>query len=243
MKSPFVNGEEDRAGSFPADQYDLAADYGRAAYDIRHRVFLAGSANFRWNIRVSPFIFWRSGMPFNLTTGEDTSGDNLFNERPSITGANVSEGIATPCGLLDANPQSGETLIPRNCATGPSQFSVNVRVSKTFGFGPERSGGGMNPMGGGGPGGHGHGGPGGGGPGGGPGFGPMRGMFADSATSRRYNLSVGVGVRNLFNTVNLATPNGVITSPYFLQSTSIVGGFGASNDTNRRVELEARLTF
>ena len=233
----------DGAGSFPADQYDLAADYGRAAYDIRHRVFLAGSANFRWNIRVSPFIFWRSGMPFNLTTGEDTSGDNLFNERPSITGANVSEGIATPCGLLDANPQSGETLIPRNCATGPSQFSVNVRVSKTFGFGPERSGGGMNPMGGGGPGGHGHGGPGGGGPGGGPGFGPMRGMFADSATSRRYNLSVGVGVRNLFNTVNLATPNGVITSPYFLQSTSIVGGFGASNDTNRRVELEARLTF
>ena len=71
----------------------------------------------------------------------------------------------------------------------------------------------------------------------------MRGMFSDSTTTRRYNLTVGVMARNLFNNVNLAAPNGVITSPYFLQSTAIAGGFGASNAVNRRVELQARFTF
>ncbi len=93
----------------------------------------------------------------------------------------------------------------------------------------------MNGMGGGGGGGRGGGGPG--------GWGGMRGMFSDSTTSRRYNLTVGVMARNLFNNVNLGTPNGVITSPYFLQSTSINGGYGASNAVNRRVELQARFTF
>jgi hypothetical protein len=71
----------------------------------------------------------------------------------------------------------------------------------------------------------------------------MRGMFSDSTTTRRYNLTVGVMARNVFNNVNLGTPNGVITSPYFLQSTSIAGGYGASNAVNRRVELQARFTF
>ncbi|MGA2183319.1 MAG: DUF2012 domain-containing protein [Bryobacteraceae bacterium] len=238
----------DGAGFFPQDQYNLAADYGRAAYGITHRIFAAGSANLRWNVRISPFLMWQSGMPFNLTTGQDSNGDNLFNERPAFAGPDTTGAIATPCGLLDPNPQPGEKLVPRNCATGPSQFSLNMRVSKTFGFGPERAssggmGGGMGGMGGGG----GRGGPGGpGGPpgGGGPGGpGGMRGMFSDSTTTRRYNLTIGVSARNLFNTVNLAAPNGVISSPYFLQSTAIAGGYGASSATNRRVELQARFTF
>ena len=230
----------DGAGSFPQNPYDLAADYGRAAYDIRHRVFMAGSANFRWNLRLSPFLLWQSGMPFNLTTGEDLFGDNLYNSRPSFAANPGAAGmVVTPCGVLDPNPQPGEKIVPRNCATGPSQFSLNVRLSKTFGFGAERSTGGMSGMGGGG-GGGGRGGPPGGGPGG---WGGMRGMFSDSTTSRRYNLTVGIMARNLFNNVNLGTPNGVITSPYFLQSTTLAGGYGASNAVNRRVELQARFTF
>ena len=87
-------------------------------------------------------------------------------------------------------------------------------------------------------GGDGHWGGGHGGPGGG-----MRGMFADANTSRRYNLTIGAMARNLFNTFNPATPVGVITSPFFLQSTNIAGGYGASNAVDRRVEFQARLTF
>jgi hypothetical protein len=189
-------------------------------------------------------------MPFNLTTGEDFYEDYMFNARPAFAapgeavctaGETTSCAIRTPYGLLDPNPNSSEKLIPRNFATGPDQFTLNLRVSKTFGFGPERSsGGGMGGMGGGG----GRGGP--GGPGGGPGgFGGGRGMFGDATTTRRYNLTVGVMARNVFNNVNLGTPNGVITSPsdVFLHSTTIAGGYGASSAVNRRVELQARFSF
>jgi hypothetical protein len=230
----------DGPGYFPEDPYNLAADYGRAAYDIRHRVFMMGTANLRWNFRISPFLQWQSGVPFNLTTGEDPYGDYLFNERPTIASADTPGAVDTPCGWLNPYPQPGEQVVARNCATGPNQFTLNLRVSKTFGFGPERATGGMTGMGGGG--GRGPGGPGGGGPGPG-GWGGGRGMFGDATTTHRYNLTIGVMARNLFNNVNLATPNGVITSPYFLQSTAINGGYGASNAVNRRVELQARFTF
>jgi hypothetical protein len=41
----------------------------------------------------------------------------------------------------------------------------------------------------------------------------------------------------------VAAPIGVITSPFFLQSTGLAGGYGASSAVNRRVELQARFTF
>ena len=233
--------DTDYATNNPANPYDIGADYGPTAYGIHHRVFVAGSANLRWNIRISPFLQWQSGMPFNLTTGEDVYEDYMFNARPAF---GIGPGaVATPYGLLNpnappcqANTPLCETL-PRNFATGPDQFSLNLRVSKTFGFGPEQSSG-VNPASRGG----GRGGPPGGGPGG---WGGMRGMFSDSTTTRRYNLIVGLMARNVFNNVNVSPPVGSMTSPFFLQSTSLATNFayGASNAVNRRVELQARFTF
>ena len=44
-------------GSFPMNQYDLEEDYGRAAYDVRNRLFLGGS----WNLPrgISTFSLYR----------------------------------------------------------------------------------------------------------------------------------------------------------------------------------------
>ncbi len=228
----------DGASSPVMDPYNLGLDYGRAAYDIPNRIFMAGSANLRWNVRLSPFLMWTSSTPFNLTTGDDLFGTGFYNTRPALAGPGEA-GIATPCGVVNPDPTPGDVFVQRNCANGPGFFSLNLRVSKTFGFGAERSSGAGNTGGGGGGNwGGGRGGPGGGGPGGG-----MRGMFGDASTTRRYNLTIGVMARNLFNTFNPATPVGVITSPFFLQSTNIAGGYGASNAVDRRVEFQARLTF
>jgi hypothetical protein len=228
--------DTDSAGYRPADPYDIDADYGPTAYDIHHRVFFAGSANLRWNIRISPFFMWMSGMPFTLTTGQDLYGDNVFNARPASAAPNAPGAIDTPYGWLNPNPLVGQPTIPRNSAIGPDQISFNMRVSKTFGFGGERSSGGMSGMGGG------RGGGGRGGPMGGPGAG-FRNVFGDSTTSQRYNLTVGIMARNVLNHLNLAPPVGVITSPFFLQSTAMAGGYGASNAVDRRVELQARFSF
>jgi len=56
---------------------------------------------------------------------------------------------------------------------------------------------------------------------------------------------LSINARNALNHENLSTPVGVVTSPYFLQSTGIAGGFGpetvASNQ--RRIDLQLRLSF
>src|SRR6185436_5619863 len=100
--------------------------------------------------------------------------DTLFTERPALATDLSKPGvIVTSYGAFDPNPLPGQVIIPRNYASGPSFFSINLRISKAIGFGPElastaRGNGG----GGGGRGGRGGGGGGGrGGRGGGGGFG------------------------------------------------------------------------
>src|SRR5208283_1034739 len=131
---------------------------------------------------------------------EDLNGDSIFNDRPALAGPNAADVVNTRYGAFDINPQPGETIIPRNYGNGPGLFSVNLRLSRTFGFGAEK-GGSAAGAGGGMPGGGlavgGMRGGGGGGPRGG-GGGP-RGGFGDPVTSRRFNLTVGVSARNLFN--------------------------------------------
>ncbi len=132
------------------NSYDPSEDYGRAGFDIRHRVFFGGNIALKHGISLSPFMTAQSGSPYNIT-----SGTNLFgvagqsNARPTFaTQANIAAHIdtdivTTPYGILNLNPvitASGPTeqFIPTNLGTGPSQFSMNLRVSKAFGFGRPR---------------------------------------------------------------------------------------------------------
>ena len=165
--------------SFPVNQYDLSGEYGRSAQDIRHRLFLGGAVNaLPWGLRLNPFVVANSGRPFNIIIGRDINGDTLFTERPAFADAQTpaADLRATRFGNFDVNPKPGQTIIPRNYGTGPMFFTVNLRASKSIGFGEVvnaaagRQGGGGG-RGGGGRGGGGRGGRGGGGRGGGGGGG------------------------------------------------------------------------
>jgi hypothetical protein len=242
--------------SFPMNPYDIAEDYGRAAFDVRHRVFVGGTWTLPRGFSISPFVVANSGAPFNITLGQDVYGTGVFNARPALaaSGASGSNIVATRWGTFDTStsPASGETIIPPNYGTGPGQFAVNLRLSKSFGLGrklegPSSSsgpGGGRGMGGGGGRGGYGSGlggrGLSGGGGGGGGFFGPA------SATNTRYSLTFSVNARNVFNNVNLATPSGVIGSPLpplFGRSNALVGGFFSSAAANRRIDLQVMFNF
>ena len=242
----------DGAGTFPSNQYNEQPDWGRAGFDVRSRVFIGGSVVAPLGLRFSPFIIAQSGAPFNIVLSQDLNGDSIFNDRPAFAGPNAADPVQTKYGLFDLVPQPGETIIPRNYGNGPGQFSVNLRLSRTFGFGGERgssaaaaaaAGGGMPGGGGlavGGPRGGGGGGPRGGG-GGGP-----RGGFGDPVTNQRYNLTIGISARNLLNDVNLAPPIGILSSPLsplFGHSNALAGGFFGSATANRRIELQMRFSF
>jgi hypothetical protein len=247
----FANGNTAGVGSFPSDQYDLALDYGRTAYDVRHRVVVGGSFSMPKGFRLSPFMMTSSGAPFNITVGQDLNGDSIFGDRPAfaLAGAAGSNIVATKWGTFDTAPKTGETIIPINYGTGPGFFEMNLRLSKTFAFGrraeSSTSQGGMQGP----PPGGGRGGPppGGGGlgprglsgSGGGPG-GPG-GPFGSGSTNTRYSLTFSIGARNVFNTVNLGTPVGQLSSPLFGQSNSLAGFF--ANGGNRHVDFQAMFSF
>ena len=69
-------------------------------------------------------------------------------------------------------------------------------------------------------------------------------MNMSSNSDRRYNLTLGVGVRNLFNNVNVSNPNAVLGSRLFDVSNSLQGGpFSQGSSANRRIELQATFAF
>jgi hypothetical protein len=184
-----------------------------------------------------------SGVPYNVTLGYDLNGDSITNDRPSFSGNCSTPG--STCFYNNA-PGVSDPRVPINYLTGPPQFTLNLRVSKTFGFGREVGGKGNmaggpsgGPQGGGG-GGHG---PGGGGGGYGRGPGGMGAIFGPGTTNRRYNLTFSLNARNVLNRVNLASPIGTLSSPFFGQSISLAGGPFSSAAANRRLELQASFSF
>jgi hypothetical protein len=242
----YTNSNTDSASSFPADQYDLSREWGRSLIDTRHRFVMFGSVAAPLGLRFSPFIIARSGNPFNITVGRDLNGDTLINDRPGLaTNLNKPGVVVTPWGALDPNPTADETIIPRNYGEGPGSFTVNMRLSRTFGFGPSRSGrpsgGGMS-SGGSSSGGshHDH-----GSSGMRMGSSSMHGLSSGETSDHRYNVTLSVSARNLFNHVNPGQYIGNMSSPLFGQSNSIGGGYDhyGSGANNRRIDFQLRFSF
>jgi hypothetical protein len=238
----FAKADTSGVAYFPSNQFDPKADYGRSTFDTHHRFLLGGNYSAPFGISISPFLVTDSGSPFNITVGQDLNGDNQFNDRPSFATSSSTDVMNTKYGSFDLNPSASEARIPYNSVTGPSQFSTNLRLSKSIGIGPrsERaSGGGFNgppPGGGGGP------------PGGGLGPGGLsssggRPPMLDQQAARRYSLSFTAMGRNVFNTVNLAAPVGVLESPLFGKSNALAGGFFSSPSSNRSIDLQVSFNF
>ncbi len=99
----------DSPDALPADNYNLAAERGFSALDQRRQVFFGAFLVLPFGVEASPFIYFNSGRPYNITTGFDDNNDSVVNDRP--------EGVR------------------RNSARGPNFASVDLRLSKSFGFG------------------------------------------------------------------------------------------------------------
>jgi hypothetical protein len=248
----YAHSDTSGASSFPSNPYNIGADYGRASFDQRNRVFLGGSISLPEGFRLNPFMVFNSGTPFNVTTPLDLNGDSIFNDRPSLVStatcptvtptanANV---LCTQLGTFNTVPTPGQPIIPINNYTAPNLFTFNLRLSKTFGFGAKKETAAQAAAGGGpgGPGGFGRGmgGPGGGGRGGGGG-----GRFGGPAASnQRYSLTFSVNARNLFNIVNDSTPAGSLGSRNFDTPDAIAGGTFGNGSAVREIQLQAQFSF
>lgn len=226
-----AKSDTDGTGSFPSNSYDLSDEYGRSSLDVRQRLVFGGNIQAPFGFNLSPFVIISSGQPFNITRGIDANGDSLFTERPTYAQLNAR---CNTLGLTNSfcdisNVSDVNSIIPRNYGTGSSFATVNLRLSRTFGFGGESNGGN------------------GGGRNGG-GMGSMMGGGGNS-TARKYNLTFSLNANNLLNTTNAGNPIGNMSSTLFGNTNSIGGGFGfgpmgsSSSAFNRKIEAQIRFSF
>ncbi len=228
-------------GSFTSVPNDLHADWGRASFDRRNLLVLWGSYNLPHLVTISPLLFAFGGNPYNITSGLDPYNIDDFSSRAEYApagdvagGTNYVKSIGG-CGTF-ATPvaQNGTTYTqaPINACTGPAQFTLNLRIVKTWGFGPPSRPDQAEAGPGGGHGGGGH------GPGGG-----ERGRGGPPTSGKRYNLGLGLQAQNVFNVADLSTPVGTLTSPSFGTSTSLAGGPFTTSSAVRRIQFQATFSF
>ncbi len=99
----------DGPDALPADNYNLAAERGLSARDQRHQLFLGAFLVLPYGVEASPFFYFNTGSPYSVTTGFDDNNDSIVNDRPAG--------------------------VRRNSERGPNFTSLDLRLSKTFGFG------------------------------------------------------------------------------------------------------------
>ncbi len=232
----FGDAKSDTQGvnSTPSVAQKPGLDYGRASFGIHHRLLLIGTYSVPHGITLASLLVAQSGMPYNLTIGDDLTGNNQFNARPTYGVCGASDVVSTPYGCLDANPiGKRESLVPYGLGTGPANVSMHLRLSKAIGIGPHVRGAT--------------------GTGGSSGGGGMegRGLSSnqsrpklDATVPRRYSLTLVAGAMNVFNIVNRAPENGVLKSRLFGVSQSLAGGeFGLPVSGNRIVTAQAVFSF
>ncbi len=231
-----------------ADPYDLRLDYGRAAFDFRHRGFVSANAMLPFHVRMAPFIYVQSGLPYNVTSGVDTNADgNPNNDQPAFAQdiSRPSVVIKPGFGAFDNAPGTlpNAVIVPPNYLEGPGILTLSVRISRSWSFG-ERGGGntGADEIRGGGSIQN-------GGLSGGSNQAGMAGITGGIATARRYALTLTASFRNALNNVNPGTPIGNLSSPLFGKSVTLntfgpLPGAGPNAGAgNRHIELQVRLTF
>ncbi len=232
----------------PANNYDLRSEWGPVAN--RHSFFVMGRISLPKGIGLNPMVSVRSGSPYNITLGQDANRDTSFNDRPVGLTRNAdlpASLYSQVIGCRSVSPTSPGTCLqtfadyltqnyPNGIrAIGPGNVSVNLNLSKTFGFGKRDASAASGGMGGGG--GRGGGGRGDGGRGGmgGPMGGMMGGGGRGGAEGSRYSLQLQAQVTNILNKVNFGQYGGTLTSPYF--------GIANSSAPGRQIELSARFSF
>lgn len=231
----FDSAKSDTQGvnSFVSDSQDPGLDYGRAGFDYRHELSLIGSYSASHTVTVAGAFFARSGTPYNLTIGSDLTANNQFNARPTYGICGSAGVVTTQYGCLDTDPVGkGERIVPYGVGMGPANSIAYLRASKVFGIGPRVqpasnahstiqssnsvSDRGLSSGG--------------------------AAIHLDAAAPRRYSLTLALAAINVFNQVNLGTPNGVLLTPLFNQTQSLAAGAYVSPTPGNRTIL-AQSTF
>ncbi len=215
----FAKSNTAGANSFPSNQFDIDQDYGRANYDVRHQLNFGGQIDLPFGFYTNPLLLISSGQPYNVTVGRDLNGDSIFNDRPAFaTDLSRPSVVKTRLGAFDTSPLPGQTLILSNLATGPAKLTLNLRLAKAFALGSKEIKGPdsskSNP-----------------------------GSIYKNAWQPLYAIRFELIVNNIFNHLNLATPIGNLSSPFFGKSIALAGSPFSTTAASRQIILRTVFRF
>jgi hypothetical protein len=93
----YAHARNDTSGisSFPANDYDLASEWGRADFDRRHRFVLLGRVNATHLVDIGVGVTLSSGAPYTTSLGEDLFNNGRGSARPAGVGRNTLQGAGS----------------------------------------------------------------------------------------------------------------------------------------------------
>jgi hypothetical protein len=127
-----TNSDTDAPQTLPSDSRDLGNEWGPAATDEKHRIYVGGTLRLPWYCTLTPSFTYATPRPFNITTGLDNNLDGHLTDRPSFAAPGDAIASATPFGLLNPVPTAGETIIPRNFGRGDRLLKFDLSLAKVF---------------------------------------------------------------------------------------------------------------
>jgi hypothetical protein len=120
------------AFTLPADNFNLAAEAGRADFDVRHKVNVAGLLTMPHGFQAGPVLMLASGAPFDITTGFDDNRDTEVSDRPRGVTRNTGQGPGFARFDLRMTKMF---VLPRPAWAGkdnPAQVEINFDVVNAF---------------------------------------------------------------------------------------------------------------
>ena len=125
---------------FPSVAHNPSLDYGRATFTAPHQLQAFATYALPWKMSVSALAFAEAGRPYNITIGNDLTGNNQSNARPTFGTCGAANVASTKFGCLDTVPTGkGERIVPYGLGTGPANETVYLTLNRTFRFGPKAS--------------------------------------------------------------------------------------------------------
>lgn len=121
----------------PQSSYSDRGEATRADWVRANAGTFFGSVYLPYKIQWSAQLDGADGAAYNITTGTDSNGDGIFNDRPAYATAAGAGTYQTHYGLLTVNAVNGN--LPRNAGTLPSLFHLDTNLSREFALNPKNS--------------------------------------------------------------------------------------------------------
>lgn len=125
-----LRSDADTPSTLPQTSYSDHGEMARPSWQATHRIFAIGQVNLPYKASFTMFLDSSSGLPYNLTTGTDTNGDGVFNDRPSYATTAGSGIYQTSYGLLSTAGINGN--VARNLGTMPWTSNLDCNISRSF---------------------------------------------------------------------------------------------------------------